>query len=88
MCVVHFYPSVIIVKYTDTRSTLVHRITKLQITKTIPIVALADSGEGARESHPCPLQAVCACLYYIKESMWPTRVVGTGKVIFTVLHNA
>ncbi len=29
-------------KYTDTRSTLVLRVTKLQIAKTIPTVALAD----------------------------------------------
>ncbi len=28
---------------------------KLQITKTILTVVLADCGEEARESHPCPL---------------------------------
>ncbi len=56
LCIVHFYLSVIIVKYTDTRSTLVLRITKLQITKTIPTVVLADCGEGAHENHSCPLK--------------------------------
>ncbi len=45
-------------KYTDTGCTPVLRIIQLLIAMSIPTVALADCGEGARESHPCPLQCI------------------------------
>ncbi len=49
-------------KYTDTRSTPVLRKIQLLIAMSIPTVALADCGEGARESHPYPLQ----CIHIVK----------------------